>query len=77
MTQMQLLLAGRSMLEAMLKHGIKPNDVRYIDMVMDADAMAKKGEQKIYIVQHLSDKYGISTRSVYSIIERLHSEVDI
>lgn len=61
----------------MLENNIKANDVRYIDMVLEADRMAAEGDQKIYIVQHLSDKYGVSTRSVYSIIDRLHSEVRI
>lgn len=74
---MQLLSASKSILNIMLENNIKLNDVRFIDMVCEADEMSAKGDQKIYIVQHLSDKYGISTRSVYSIIERLHSEVRI
>lgn len=77
MTQMQLLKASRTLLELMFENNMKVNDVRHIDMVCEADEMTRKGEQKIYIVQHLSDKYGISTRSVYSILERMHSEVSM
>ena len=74
---MQLLSASASLLKIMFENKMKVNDIRYLDMVIKADELSSKGEQKSYIVQHLADQYGISDRTVYSIIDRLHSEISM
>lgn len=74
---MQLFSASESILKLMVKNNMKLNDVNFVPLVIEADEMSSKGEQKSYIVQHLADKYDVSDRTVYSIIDRLHSEISL
>lgn len=54
--------------------GIKLSDHRYIELYNEYARMLEAGEKVSYIVAHLSEKYSISERSVYSLIKRLGSD---
>lgn len=56
---------------------MKVKDVELVEIVSKADEMVRKGEQKSYVVQHLADVYHISVRTIYSAIDRLHSEISL
>lgn len=75
MTQMQFLVACSSMISVMKKNGMRVKDIDALEMVQKAEKMEGEGLQKCYIVQHLADEYGISVRSVYSAIDRLHGNI--
>lgn len=77
MTQYDLLKINRSLLLAMEANGINMKDVLMVPMVEEAEQMEKQGEKKKYIIEKLSEKYKISARSVYYIIDRLHRPIII
>lgn len=70
MTLFEALKFNREPLEMLLKLGGRPNDVRYIDLYSEYQAMKARGEKVTYIVHYLADKYSISVRKVYELVER-------
>ena len=54
-----------------MQTGIKANDCEYVDLYNDYLQMRDTGNKMTYIVAMLSDKYNVSERQVYSIIDRL------
>ena len=75
MTKKQFIAACASMLRLMQKNGISIKDIEILEMVNEAEALERQGEQKGYIVNHLAEKYDVSVRSVYSTIKRLNEEI--
>lgn len=52
------------------KLGGRPNDVRYIDLYAEYQAMKSQGDKITYIVHYLAGKYAVSVRKVYELIAR-------
>lgn len=72
----ELLQFNKELLKRLCFAGIKPEDYKYADLFADYDRLRQEGEKKTYIVAYLSDKYGISERKVYSVINHLSQELD-
>lgn len=72
----ELLDFNKELLKRLCSAGIKPEDYKYADLFADYERLNRKGEKKTYIVAMLADKYGISERKVYSVINRLSQELD-
>ncbi len=51
--------------------GVNPNDCRYLSLFEDYMEMRKSPDKVSYIVSVLAEKYGVSERTVYSVVERL------
>lgn len=64
---------NRIVFELMAKNGIHPKDAAMVDIAEEAQQMQDAGEMKRVIVYHLSQKYKISERSVYTMIEKMKS----
>ncbi len=72
----ELLDFNKELLKRLFCAGIKPEDYRYVDLFTDYEHLRQEGEKKTYIVAMLADKYGISERKVYSVINHLSQELD-
>lgn len=72
----ELLDFNKELLKRLWFAGIKPEDYRYADLFADYERMCRNGKKKTYIVAMLADKYGISERKVYSVINHLSQELD-
>lgn len=72
----ELLDFNKELLKRLCSAGIKPEDYKYVDLFADYERLNREGEKKTYIVAMLADKYGISERKVYSVINRLSQELD-
>lgn len=72
----ELLDFNKELLKRLFCAGIKPEDYRYVDLFTDYEHLCQEGEKKTYIVAMLADKYGISERKVYSVINHLSQELD-
>lgn len=71
MTVFEILSFNRELLRRLMATGVKVNDCEYIDLYNDYLQMRNTGDKTTYIVAVLSDKYSVSERLVYSIIDRL------
>ena len=77
MNAYELLKTNRSVLEHMSQMAIEISDIKYLDLYKEYLRLSGEGDKKTYIVQYLSDEYGISDRSVYRVIERFSAKVEV
>lgn len=71
MTVFEVLNFNREFLRRLMVTGIKPADCVYVDPYNDYLQMRNDGNKMTCIVAILSEKYTVSERQVYSIIDRL------
>ena len=77
MNAYELLKTNQSVLEHMLQMAIEVSDIQYLNLYKEYLRLSGEGHKKTYIVQYLSDEYGISDRSVYRVIERFSAKVEV
>ena len=75
MNAFELLTIHRNVLELMSSVSIEVGDVKYIDMYKEYRHMVDEGHKVTYIVQYLSDEYGVSESTVYRTIKKLSGSV--
>lgn len=59
------------------ENDIKMSDVKYLDMYSEYEAMIAKSLKVTYIVEHLSEEYGVSVAQVYRIIKRFKRTIKV
>ena len=77
MTTYEILKLNQSLLEVIRSNGIDLKNLANIEIYEEYLAMHAKKHKKIYIVGYLSEKYKVSERSVYYIIDRMKKLVEI
>lgn len=77
MTAYELLSMNALALKVMCDKSLNVSDIKYLDLYKEYSLMIKEGHKKTYIMQYLSDQYNISERMVYSVIDKLSSNVDL
>lgn len=77
MTVFEIISANKSLFELLSKNDIDVNDCKYIEVYLNYKRLVKEGHKKAYIVQYLSDLYGISTRTIYRIEQRFDKTVNV
>lgn len=77
MTNYELLLMNKSMVEVLLANHININDVQNLQIFEQFNEMKKQGHKVSYITVFLADKYGMTDRGIYKIIKRLSRQVSV
>lgn len=77
MTVYEVLKIVHDLLETLSRAGIHFNDFKYIKLYEDYQADRVQAEKISYIVAVLSERYGVSERSVYNVIRRLENDCNI
>ena len=75
MTRYELIQLNKSLLETMVENSIDIKDVKYLDLVSEFKDMKAKHHKVGYIVYHLSEKYQMSERGIYKLIDRMTKRV--
>lgn len=70
MTLFEALKFNREPLEMLVRLGARHDDVRYIDLYSEFEAMKGRGEKTTYVVLYFAGKYSICERKVYDVIKR-------
>lgn len=73
----ELLKVNEGMIRILENHSLLVADIHYIPVIDEYIRLLNDGEKKTYIVQILSDKYGLSERTVYRLIDKLMCDVSI
>lgn len=73
----ELLTANKSLLEHMISLSVDVADVRHLDMYREYLRLSGEGHKKTYIIQYLSDEYGVSDRNIYRVIDKLSATIDL
>ena len=76
MTTYEILKTNKSLLEIIRKNGIDLKNLANIEIYEEYLAMHAQNHKKIYIVGYLAEKYKVSERSVYYIIDRMKKNVN-
>ena len=77
MTRFELILSNQSLLKTMVQNSITTKEVKYVDLMLDYKKMRSKQHKVLYIVNYLSQKYNIDTRTVYSVVKKMSSRVKV
>ena len=77
MTNYELLIMNRSMVEVLLSNHININDVQNLQIYEQFIEMKKQGHKVTYITVFLAHKYGMTDRCIYKIIKRLTRSVSV
>lgn len=72
----ELLMLNKNVLQIMKDASLDIGDIKYISMYQEYVRLMKEGHKKTYIVQYLSDEYGISDRNVYRIIDKFSNDIN-
>ena len=72
----ELLDFNKEFLQRLCFAGVKPEDHKYTSLFAEYEQLTRNGEKKTYIVDYLSERYGISERKVYSVINYLNRDLD-
>ena len=70
MSTQPILNFNKELLKRLSDIGFKAGDCKYIELYSDYDRMRKSGEKVTYIVSVLSEKYNVSERKIYMVINR-------
>ena len=73
----EVLEFNRELIKRLRIVGIRLEDEQFVDLYTDYTVMRQGGEKVSYIVAVLADRYGISERTVYSLIKRFSSECNL
>ena len=77
MNAYELLILNRNILQAMDGVSLDVGDVKYIHVYQDYVRLSQEGHKKTYIMQYLSDEYNIAERTIYRIIDKFSTTVNI
>lgn len=70
----EIVYLNKDLLKIFQETGIRPEDVRYIDLFNEYRTMVANEYKVSYIVASLATKYGISERKVYYLIKLFKSD---
>lgn len=74
MTQYEALKLSGKLIERLEAAGVRPSDHKYLPLFEQWSEAKRKGEKVACVIACLSDKYGISERTVYDVVKRLGSD---
>lgn len=77
MKVVEVLKLGKEMLKTLQESCIKIDDYKYIEMYEEYKRIIGSGGKTSYAVTILSERYGISERKVYYLINRLSKDCKI
>lgn len=77
MTVHEILSANKSLFEVLARNEIDINDYKYLELYANYKRLVSEGHKKAYIVQYLSDIYGVSTRTIYRIEQRFDKNITL
>lgn len=75
MTEYELLKCAESVCRVMSRNGIRPDDVKYIEVYEEWRRLRKEGHKIRYISCYLSEQYGIGEATIFRIAKRFGKEV--
>lgn len=73
----EIVKINRELLKNLHAAGVRMEDEQFVDLYADYTTMHQHGEKVSYIVAVLAGRYGISERTVYSLVKRFSSECNL
>ena len=77
MNAYEFLKTHKGVMEQLQTLPVQPSDVRYLELYNDYQRLTNEGHKKTYILQYLSDEYNVDERTIYRIVKKFSTEVDM
>jgi len=71
----ELLNASESIMTIFDKANVNVSDSRYIPMYTDFSRLKSEGHKITYAVAYLSEKYSLSEKTIYNVVEKFEKEI--
>jgi hypothetical protein len=73
----EFLNTHKGVMEQLQSLPVQPSDVRYLELYKDYNRLMKEGHKKTYVLQYLSDEYSVDERTIYRVVKKFSTEVDM
>lgn len=73
----EFLNTHKGVMEQLQTLPIQPSDVRYLELYKEYSRLMKEGHKKTYVLQYLSDEYSVDERTIYRVVKKFSTEVDM
>ena len=72
----ELLSCNKELLKRFHDMGVNLNDYKYIELYSEYEELITKGNKVTYIVLSLADKYKVSERQIYNVVDKFSRDVN-
>lgn len=73
----EFLNTHKGVMEQLQSLPVQPSDVRYLELYKEYNRLMKEGHKKTYVLQYLSDEYSVDERTIYRVVNKFSTEVDM
>ena len=73
MTHYDIIKLAESVLMTVVKNGVNVQDVGYLKVYEEYTRMEREGHKKTFIVDYLSELYGVPVPTIYRIAKRMRT----
>lgn len=73
----EFLNTHKGVMEQLQTLPVQPSDVRYLELYKEYSLLMKEGHKKTYVLQYLSDEYNVDERTIYRVVKKFSTEVDM
>lgn len=73
----EFLNTHKGVIEQLQSLPVQPSDVRYLELYKEYNRLMKEGHKKTYVLQYLSDEYSVDERTIYRVVKKFSTEVDM
>lgn len=73
----EFLNTHKGVMEQLQSLPVQPSDVRYLELYKEYNRLMKEGHKKTYVLQYLSDEYSVDERTIYRVVKKFSTKVDM
>lgn len=73
----EFLNTHKGVMEQLQSLTVQPSYVRYLELYKEYNRLMKEGHKKTYVLQYLSDEYSVDERTIYRVVKKFSTEVDM
>lgn len=77
MNAYEFLTTHKGVMEQLQTLPVQPSDVRYLELYRDYQRLTNEGHKKTYVLQYLADEYDVDERTIYRIVKKFSTEVEM
>lgn len=75
MKRAELILFNKELFQKLKQAGVRLEDYRYCDLYLDYLELSREGGNRKVVFLTLSERYGITDRQVYNIINHMEKRI--
>lgn len=77
MTKYEFVKINYSMMQEMKKNNISCSDSSFVEMYEEYSRLKGEGHKITYIIQYLSDRFGVGKTHLYEIVKKMGENIEL